>query len=71
MLIEDAHCLPSLIAQTTRDEIEKAFSFDSNLKSKKEFFKEVVEPAKVAAVRTFDPFLKPLSLELNSEDIFF
>ena len=59
-----------VITQATRDEIEKAFSLDSNLKSKKEFFKEVVEPAKVAAVKTFDPFLKPLSLELNSEDIF-
>ena len=59
-----------VIAQTTRDEIENAFSLDSNLKSKKEFFKEVVEPAKVAAVQTFDPILKPFSLELNSEDIF-
>ena len=59
-----------MITQATRDEIEKAFSLDSNLKSKKEFFKEVVEPAKVAAVKTFDPFLKPFSLELNSEDIF-
>ena len=59
-----------VIAQETRDEIEKAFSLDSNLKSKKEFFKDVVEPAKVAAVQTFDPILKPLSLELNSEDIF-
>lgn len=59
-----------VIAQATRDEIEKAFSLDSNLKSKKEFFKEVVEPAKVAAVKTFDPILKPFSLELNSEDIF-
>ena len=59
-----------VIAQATRDEIEKAFSLDSNLKSKKEFFKEVVEPAKVAAVQTFDPLLKPFSLELNNEDIF-
>ena len=59
-----------MIAQTTRDEIEKAFSLDSNLKSKKEFFKDVVEPAKVAAVQTFDPLLKPFNLELNSEDIF-
>ena len=58
-----------MIPQTTRDEIEKAFSLDSNLKSKKEFFKEVVEPAKVAAVKTFDPLLKPFSLELNNEDI--
>ena len=59
-----------VITQATRDEIEKAFSLDSNLKSKKEFFKDVVEPAKVEAVKTFDPFLKPFSLELNSEDIF-
>ena len=59
-----------MIAQATRDEIEKAFSLDSNLKSKKEFFKDVVEPAKVAAVQTFDPLLKPFNLELNSEDIF-
>ena len=59
-----------MITQEIRDEIEKAFSLDSNLKSKKEFFKDVVEPAKVAAVQTFDPVLKPLSLELNSEDIF-
>lgn len=59
-----------MITQETRDEIEDAFSLDSNLKSKKEFFKEVVEPAKVAAVQTFDPLLKPFNLELNSEDIF-
>ena len=59
-----------MITQETRDEIENAFSLDSNLKSKKEFFKDVVEPAKVAAVKTFDPYLKPLSLELNTEDIF-
>ena len=59
-----------MITQQTRDEIENAFSLDSNLKSKKEFFKDVVEPAKVAAVQTFDPLLKPFSLELNSEDIF-
>ena len=59
-----------MITQETRNQIENAFSLDSNLKSKKEFFKEVVEPAKVAAVKTFDPYLKPLSLELNSEDIF-
>jgi len=59
-----------VISQETRDEIENAFSLDSNLKSKKEFFKDVVEPAKVAAVQTFDPYLKPLSLELNTEDIF-
>ena len=59
-----------MITQETRDEIEKAFSLNSNLKSKKEFFKEVVEPAKVAAVQTFDPLLKPFNLELNSEDIF-
>ena len=59
-----------MISQRIRDEIENAFSLDSNLKSKKEFFKEVVEPAKVAAVQTFDPVLKPFSLELNNEDIF-
>ena len=59
-----------MITQETRDEIENAFSLDSNLKSKKEFFKDVVEPAKVAAVQTFDPVLKPFSLELNNEDIF-
>ena len=58
------------ISQEIRNQIEAAFSLDSNLKSKKEFFKEVVEPAKVAAVQTFDPILKPFSLELNSEDIF-
>lgn len=59
-----------VITQETRNQIENAFSLDSNLKSKKEFFKEVVEPAKVAAVKTFDPYLKPSSLELNNEDIF-
>ncbi len=59
-----------MITQETRNQIENAFSLDSNLKSKKEFFKEVVEPAKVAAVKTFDPLLKPFSLELNNEDIF-
>lgn len=59
-----------MITQETRNQIENAFSLDSNLKSKKEFFKEVVEPAKVAAVKTFDPFLKPFNLELNNEDIF-
>ena len=58
------------ISQKIRNQIEDAFSLDSNLKSKKEFFKEVVEPAKVAAVQTFDPLLKPFNLELNSEDIF-
>lgn len=58
------------VSQKIRNEIEEAFSLDSNLKSKKEFFKEVVEPAKVAAVQTFDPILKPFSLELNNEDIF-
>jgi len=59
-----------VISQSIRDEIENAFSLDSNLKSKKEFFKEVVEPAKIAAVQTFDPLLKPFNLELNTEDIF-
>ena len=59
-----------MITQETRNQIENAFSLNSNLKSKKEFFKEVVEPAKVEAVKTFDPVLKPFNLELNSEDIF-
>jgi hypothetical protein len=59
-----------VISQSTRDEIENAFSLASNSKAKKEFFKEVVEPAKVAAVKTFDPLLKPFNLELNDEDIF-
>jgi len=59
-----------VISQSIRDEIENAFSLASNSKVKKEFFKEVVEPAKVAAVKTFDPLLKPFNLELNNEDIF-
>jgi hypothetical protein len=58
------------ISQETRNQIESAFSLASNSKSKKEFFKEIVEPAKVAAVKTFDPLLKPFNLELNDEDIF-
>ena len=59
-----------MILQSIRDEIENAFSLASNSKVKKEFFKEVVEPAKVAAVKTFDPILKPHNLEVNDEDIF-
>ena len=58
------------ISQETRNQIESAFSLASNSKAKKEFFKEVVEPAKVAAVKTFDPILKPHNLEVNDEDIF-
>ena len=58
------------ISQETRNQIESAFSLASNSKAKKEFFKEVVEPAKVAAVKTFDPVLKAHNLEINDEDIF-
>ena len=58
------------ISQEIRDQIEKAFSLDSNSRDKKDFFKDVVEPAKVAAVQTYDPLLKPFNLEVNSEDIF-